>query len=81
MPVAGPYNLRKRNRDQDQEAKTNDKIAKRIKAILALLEQGEFDLDNQETVFAISKKIKEIIQIPIPKLYSTAVANPIYRLE
>ena len=49
--------------------------------MLALLEQGEFDSDNQETAFAVSEKTKEIVQIPIPKSYSTAVANPIYGSE
>jgi hypothetical protein len=49
--------------------------------MLALLEQGEFDLDNCETAFAVSTKDKKIIQIPIPKSYSTAVADPIYRPE
>src|SRR5438045_4931011 len=49
--------------------------------MLALLEQGEFDSDNQETAFAVSEKTKEIVQIPIPKSYSTAVADPIYGSE
>jgi len=49
--------------------------------MLALIEQEEFDLDSQETAFAVSGKTEEIVQIPIPKLYSTAVADPIYRPE
>jgi hypothetical protein len=49
--------------------------------MLALLEQGELNLDNCETAFAVSTKDKKVIQIPIPKSYSTAVANLIYRLE
>ena len=49
--------------------------------MLALLEQREFDLDNCETAFAVSTKDKKIIQIPIPKSYSTAVADPIYGPE
>ena len=49
--------------------------------MLALIEQQEFDLDSQETVFAVSTKNKEIVQISISKLYSTAVADPIYRPE
>ena len=82
-PVTGRYNLRKRDRDQEDESKAEaeDKIAKRIKAMLALLEQREFDLDNCETTFAVSTKDKKIIQILIPKSYSTAVADPIYGPE
>ena len=49
--------------------------------MLALLEQGEFNLDDQETAFAVSTKDKEIVQIPIPKSYSMAIADPIYRPE
>jgi Reverse transcriptase (RNA-dependent DNA polymerase) len=82
-PVAGRYNLRKRDRDQEDksEDESKDKITKRIKAMLALLEQGEFDSDNCETAFAVSTKDKKIIQIPIPKSYSAAVADPIYGPE
>jgi hypothetical protein len=49
--------------------------------MLALLEQEEFDLDNQETVFAVSTKDKEIVQILIPKSYFIAVTDLVYRLE
>jgi hypothetical protein len=49
--------------------------------MLALLEQGELDLDNCETAFAVSTKDKKVIQILIPKSYSTAVANSIYGPE
>jgi hypothetical protein len=49
--------------------------------MLALLEQEEFDLNDQETAFAVSTKDKEIVQILIPKSYSTAVTNLVYRLE
>ena len=49
--------------------------------MLALLKQGEYNLDNCKTAFAVSAKTKEIVQIPLPKSYSKAVANPIYRLE
>ena len=49
--------------------------------MLALLEQEEFDLDNCETALTVSNKTKEIVQIPIPKSYSKAVVNPIYRPE
>jgi len=49
--------------------------------MLALLEQGEFDSDNCKTAFAVSTKDKKIIQIPIPKSYSAAVADPIYGPE
>jgi hypothetical protein len=47
--------------------------------MLALLEQGEFDLNNCETAFAVFTKDKKIIQILIPKSYSTAVADLVYR--
>jgi len=84
-PVTGLYNLRKRDWNQEDEpaepAKPNDRIAKRIRAMLALLEQEDFDLDNQETVFAAFTKGKEIVQIPIPKSYSSVVTDPIYRPE
>ena len=73
--------MRKRNQDQEDEAETDDNIAKRIKAMLALLEQGEFNLDNCETAFAVSEKTREIVQILIPKSYSKAVADLIYGLE
>ena len=49
--------------------------------MLALLEQGEFDLDNYKTAFAIFTKDKKIIQILIPKSYFVAIINLIYRLE
>ena len=81
MPVTGLYNLQKYNWDQNQETETDNKIAKQIRAILALIKQEGFDLDSQETVFAISEKTEEIVQILISKLYSTAVANLIYKLE
>jgi len=84
-PVTGLYNLRKHNQNQEDEpaepAKPNNRIAKRIRAMLALLEQEDFDLDNQETAFAASTKGKEIVQIPIPKSYSSAVRDLIYRPE
>src|SRR5271169_1355672 len=79
----GWYNLRKRDQDQEDESEdeSKDKMAKRIKAMLALLEHGEIDLDNCETAFAVSTKDKKIIQIPIPKSYSAAVADPTYGPE
>jgi hypothetical protein len=49
--------------------------------MLALLEQEEFDLNNQETIFAVSTKDKEIVRILIPKSYFTAITNPVYRPE
>ena len=49
--------------------------------MLALLKQGEFDLNNCKTVFAVSTKDKKIIQILIPKSYFIAIANLIYKLE
>jgi hypothetical protein len=61
--------------------KPNNKVAKQIRTILALLEQEEFDLDNQETVFAVSTKDKEIVQIPISKSYSKAITDLVYKLE
>jgi hypothetical protein len=73
--------------DQNQEGKPNkpdkldNRVAKQIRTILALLEQREFDLDSQETVFAVSTKDKEILQIPIFKSYSKAVTDPVYRPE
>jgi hypothetical protein len=75
-----------RKRDQNQKGEPNehdkdDKVAKRIRAMLALLEQEEFNLDNQETTFAISTKDKEIVQIPIPKSYSKVVTDLVYGLE
>ncbi len=78
----GPYNLRKRDRNQDIELdEPNDRIAKRARAMLALLEQEEFDLNGQEAAFAVSTKDKDIVQIPIPKSYSIAVADPTYGPE
>jgi len=49
--------------------------------MLALLEQEEFELNGQETAFAVSVKDKEIIRIPIPKSYSMAITDLIYGLE
>ena len=85
IPVPSLYNLQKHDRNQkgkpDKPDKPDDRIAKQARAILALLEQEEFDLDDQETVFAVSTKDKEIVQIPIPKSYSKAVTDPVYRPE
>jgi hypothetical protein len=85
MPAPSLYNLQKHNRNQEGKLnkpdKLDDKVAKQIRAILALLEQKEFDLDSQETVFAVSTKDKEILQIPISKSYSKAVTDPVYRPE
>jgi hypothetical protein len=82
IPVSSLYNLRKYNRSQKGKPdKPDNRVAKQIRAILALLEQEEFDLDNQETVFAVFTKDKEIVQIPIPKSYSKAVTDPVYRPE
>ena len=76
------HNLRKRNRNQEDETvEPNNRIAKRTRAMLALLEQEEFDLDDRETVYTISTKDKEIVRIPIPKSYSNAVMDPIYGPE
>src|SRR5436190_11911919 len=75
-PVTGPYNLQKRNWNQENEP--NNRIAKRTRAMLALLEQEEFDLNDQETAFAVSEKTKEIIWVPIPNSYSMAVTDPMY---
>jgi hypothetical protein len=50
-PVTSPYNLQKHNRDQEDESEEN--IAKRIKAMLALIELGEYDSDYCETAFVI----------------------------
>jgi hypothetical protein len=85
QPATDWYNLQKYNRSQkaelDKPDKPDDRVAKQTRAILALLEQEEFDLDNQETVFAVSTKDQEIIQIPISKSYSSTVKNLIYRPE
>jgi hypothetical protein len=84
MPIPSLYNLQKYNRNQEGKLNKPDKdnrAAKQTRAILALLEQEEFNLDNQETVFAVSTKDKEIVQIPIPKFYSKAVTDLVYRLE
>src|SRR5436189_2080463 len=78
-PVTGPYNLQKRNWNQENEP--NNRIAKQTRAMLALLKQEEFDLNDQETAFAVSEKTKEIIWIPIPKSYSMAVTDPMYGPE
>jgi hypothetical protein len=77
--------LQKYNQNQkdklDKPDKLDNRITKQTRTILALLEQEEFDLDNQKTVFAVSTKDKEIIQIPIPKSYSKAVTDLVYRPE
>jgi hypothetical protein len=77
--------LQKHDRNQKSKPNKPDKpdnrVAKQTRAILALLEQERFDLDNQETVFAVSSKDKEIVQIPIPKSYSKAITDLVYRLE
>src|SRR5436190_3450289 len=49
--------------------------------MLALLKQEEFNLNDQETTFAVSEKTKEIIWIPIPKSCSMAVTDPMYGPE
>src|SRR5436190_19595324 len=49
--------------------------------MLALLKQEEFNLNDQETAFAVSEKTKGIMQIPIPKSYSMAVTDPMYGPE
>ena len=49
--------------------------------MLALLKQGELDLNNCKTTFAIFTKDKKVIQILILKSYSIAIANLIYKLE
>src|SRR5437016_5346369 len=63
-PVIGLYNLWKHNQNQEDKlakpAKPNNRIAKQIRAMLALLKQEDFDLDNQETVFATFTKGKKI---------------------
>jgi hypothetical protein len=83
--VPSLYNLQKYNRNQKRELdkpdKPDNRIAKQTRAILALLEQKGFDLNNQETVFAVSTKNKEIVQIPISKFYSKAVTDLVYRPE
>jgi hypothetical protein len=74
--------LQKYNQNQkDKPDKPDNRVTKQTRTILALLEQEEFDLDNQETVFAISIKTKEIIQIPIFKFYSKAVTDLVYKPE
>jgi hypothetical protein len=77
--------LQKYNQNQkskpDKPDKPDNRVTKQARAILALLEQEGFDLDNQETVFAISIKNKEIVQIPISKSYFKAVTDPVYRPE
>ncbi len=84
-PVTCLYNLQKHDQNQEDKsaepAKPNNRIAKQIRAMLALLKQEDFDLDNQETAFTTSTKSKEIIQIPIPKFYSSAITDLIYKLE
>jgi hypothetical protein len=85
MPASSLYNLQKYNWNQkdkpDKPDKPDNRVTKQTRAILALLEQEEFDLDNQETVFAVSTKTKKIIQIPISKSYSKAVTDLVYRPE
>jgi hypothetical protein len=85
IPDPSLYNLQKYNQNQrdkpDKPDKPDNKVTKQTRAILALLEQKKFDLDNQETVFAVSTKDKEIIQIPISKSYSKAVTDLVYRPE
>jgi hypothetical protein len=74
--------LQKYNWNQSNKPdKPDNRVTKQTRTILALLEQKEFDLDNQETIFAISTKDKEIIQISISKFYSKAVTDPVYRPE
>jgi hypothetical protein len=85
IPVSSLYNLQKYNWNQEYKPnkpdKLDDRVAKQIRTILALLEQREFDLDSQKTVFAVSTKDKEILQIPISKFYSKAVTDLVYRPE
>jgi hypothetical protein len=74
--------LQKYNQNQNNKPdKPDNRVTKQTRTILALLEQEEFDLDNQETVFAVSTKNKKIIQIPIFKSYSKAVTDLVYRPE
>ena len=77
--------MRKRDQGRDDDDEPNDsKSAKRIKAMLSLLKQEEFDVGETifiETTFVVSIDLNKIVQIPIPKLYSKAIANPTYRLE
>jgi hypothetical protein len=87
QPVKAPettepkvHNLRKHTRNQEDEPDEPNRI-KRIRAMLALLEQGEFDLPNQEVAFAVSAKSQDPIRIPIPKSYSKAVTDPSYGPE
>ena len=49
--------------------------------MLALLKQEEYNLDNYKITFAIVTKDKKIIEIPIPKSYSKAIKDLIYKLE
>ena len=61
-PVTDLYNLQKCNQNQeDKPARPNNTIVKQIRAMLALLKQEDFDLDNQKTAFAVSTNSKEII--------------------
>jgi hypothetical protein len=56
------YNLWKHNQNQeDKPTKPNNRIAKQTRAMLALLKQEEFNIDNQEVAFTASTKDKEII--------------------
>jgi hypothetical protein len=82
IPASSLYNLQKHDWNQSNKPdKPDNRVTKQTRTILALLEQEKFDLDNQETVFAVSTKDKEIVQIPIPKSYSKAVTDPVYRPE
>ena len=82
IPVPRLYNLQKYNCNQeDKPDKPNNRIAKQTRVILALLEQEEFDLANQEIAFAISTKNQKVVQIPISKSYSKTVTDPVYRPE
>jgi hypothetical protein len=77
--------LQKQDQNQknklDKPDKPDNRVTKQTRTILVLLKQEKFDLDNQETVFAVSIKNKEIIQIPISKSYSKAVTDLVYRPE
>jgi hypothetical protein len=82
IPVSSLYNLQKYNQNQKSKPnKPDNKIAKQVRTILVLLEQEEFDLNNQETVFAVFTKNKKIVQIPIPKSYSKTVTDLVYKPE
>ena len=81
-PAINLYNLQKYNYNQENKPdKPNKKITKQARAILALLEQEEFNLANQKAVFIIATKDQDNIQIPISKFYSKAATDPIYKPE